>query len=257
MSDSLSANRERAQRYLRIDALRALALLGMIAFHFCYDVFEVYGRAPGWYDRPAVYFWQQSICWTFILLSGFSWRWGKRHNLRRGLFLNACGLLVTLVTFLTMPEVTVRYGILTFMGCAVLLLIPLDRCLQRVPPPAGALGSFLLFLICRPIADGYLGVAGWKLLTLPEALYQSKALAIFGFPYAGFSSGDYFPLLPWLFLFVTGYFLAPLLLRSERVGRWLMPPVPLLSAMGQKSIWIYLIHQPLCMLLAALLFGRS
>lgn len=257
MSDSLSLNSKPTQRYLRIDALRGLALVNMIAFHFLYDVFEVYGQGPGWYDTPAAVLWQQAICWSFILLAGFSWRWGRGRNVRRGLFLNVCGLLVTAVTYFAMPEATVRYGILTFMGCAVLLLIPLDRGLRHVPPLWGALGSFLVFLLCRPILDGYLGFASWKLVSLPDIVYQSEFLAIFGFPSSGFTSSDYFPLLPWFFLFITGYFLAPLLLAHESVARRLRPSVPLFSALGQKSIWIYLIHQPLCMLLAMLLFGRG
>ena len=89
---------EKKREYL-IDALRGAAVLSMVLFHFCYDVFMILGRDPGWYERGAVTLWQQSICWSFILISGYVWRWGKRRALRRGLLLNACGAVVSLVTW--------------------------------------------------------------------------------------------------------------------------------------------------------------
>ena len=43
-----------------------------------------FGKDPGWYFRIGPHIWQQSICWSFILISGFVWSWGKKKNLRRG-----------------------------------------------------------------------------------------------------------------------------------------------------------------------------
>ena len=37
-----------------IDALRGLALINMLVYHFLYDVMVVYGRDPRWYLHPAV-----------------------------------------------------------------------------------------------------------------------------------------------------------------------------------------------------------
>ena len=83
------------KRYHLIDALRGLALLNMLGMHFLYDVNVVFGREPDWYLRPGVYLWQQYICWSFILIAGFSFHWGRKNNLRRGLLLNVCGLVIT------------------------------------------------------------------------------------------------------------------------------------------------------------------
>lgn len=242
-------------RYALVDGLRGLAIVNMLAFHFLYDVFVIYGRDPSWYARRPVYLWQQGICWSFILLSGFCWRWGKKHALRRGLFLNLCGLLVTLVTVLAVPSEAIWFGILNFLGCAVLLTLPLDRLLEKIPSWAGLGGSFLLFLLCRSVPQGALRFAGHTLLSLPRALYGSRLLVPLGFPYPGFSSSDYFPLLPWLFLFWTGYFFFPVFQRREAWKAAARRPLPLLSVLGRYSVWIYLAHQPLAMLLCQLLFG--
>ena len=56
------------------DALRGLALLNMLAYHALYDWVYVFGHTGGWYNvsAPGCHLWQQYICWSFILLSGFS-----------------------------------------------------------------------------------------------------------------------------------------------------------------------------------------
>lgn len=62
------------QRVWQLDALRGLALLNMLAYHGMYDWVYVFGHASAWYDISAAgcHIWQQYICWSFILLSGYS-----------------------------------------------------------------------------------------------------------------------------------------------------------------------------------------
>ena len=88
----MSGSRSRA-----LDLARALAILSMVAYHFSYDWFVVLGGDGGWPGRGYIHLWQQSICWTFILVSGACGHFG-RHNLKKGLILNLCGLLITAVT---------------------------------------------------------------------------------------------------------------------------------------------------------------
>lgn len=241
------------ERYRLVDALRGLAVCNMVAYHFCYDVFVVLGRSPGWYALLPARLWQQAICWTFILVSGFSWRLGKKHDLRRGLLLNLWGLVITGVTLIALPSEAIWFGILNFLGCAVLLTLPLDKALDRLPPVPAAAGSFLLFLLFRNTQRGWLGLGKLELMRLPRLLY-TRVLTPLGFPFPGFRSSDYFPLLPWFFLFLTGYFLFGLFSKHERWRKAACRGVPLLTPVGQKSLVIYLLHQPLCMLLAWLFF---
>lgn len=240
------------RRWHLIDALRGLALVNMLGMHFLYDRYVIFGREPLWYLRPGVKLWQQGICWSFILIAGFSFHWGRRGNLRRGLLLNACGLLISAVTLLVVPEQAVRFGILSFLGCAVLLTVPLERVLQKLPPaPCLALG-FLLFLLFRRVDAGTLGLGPWS-LRLPAALYTCRALAPLGFPDAGFQSSDYFPLLPWYFLFLCGWFLERLVEACPRCRRLAQARIPLLSAVGRRTLWVYMLHQPLLMGLCMLI----
>ena len=245
----------REKRFALIDALRGLALLNMLAMHFLYDVNVVFGREPGWYLRPGVHLWQQYICWSFILIAGFAFPWGRRKNLRRGLLLNACGLLITAVTLLFLPEEAIWFGILNFLGCAILLTIPFERGLKKLPPLLGLLLFFLLFLLFRHVESGVLALDGFLRMRLPQALYRFRWLAPLGFPDAGFRSSDYFPMLPWYFLFLCGFELHRIVMPRPALRRLLQTRIPLLSAVGRRTLLVYMLHQPILYGLCLLLFG--
>jgi len=242
------------RRYHLIDALRGFALLNMLGMHFLYDVNVVFGREPDWYLRPGVRLWQQCICWAFILIAGFCFHFGKARNLRRGIFLNLCGLVITAVTLLAVPSEAIWFGILNFMGCAILLTIPLKRGLERLPPLPGIALFFFLFLLTRNVYNGFLGIKPF-FYRLPESLYRFRVLAPLGFPDPLFRSSDYFPMLPWYFLFLCGWNLGRLFQKNPRWQRLARFRVPLLSAVGRNTIWVYMLHQPILMGICMILYG--
>lgn len=245
------------KRFLLIDAVRGSAIISMILFHFMYDLNQLFGLNTEWYDSPSIHIWQQSICCTFILVSGFVWQLSARSvrvNIKRGVLLNIFGLIITLVTLIAAPSEPVWFGILSFMGCAVMLMIPLHRLFQKLSPVLGLVVTLALFVLCRDIKDGIVGINSLWTIAPPELLYDSKLLTIFGFPYSGFYSSDYFPILPWFLLFAAGYFLYSCA-KDRMKGIGLMyTNIPLLSAMGRKSIEIYMLHQPVCMAVIAAAF---
>ena len=228
----------------------------MLGMHFLYDVNVVFGREPRWYLRPEVHLWQQYICWSFILIAGFSFVWGRKHNLKRGLLLNLFGFLITAVTLLAVPQEAIWFGILNFMGCAILLTIPLEKLLNRLPPLAGLVISLLLFLLFRRVDSGVLGLGSLFSVKLPRILYTCRVLTPLGFPYPGFRSSDYFPLLPWLFLFFAGFHLYRIFETKPGWQKIARVRIPLLSAVGRHTLWVYLLHQPLLMGLCMILFRK-
>lgn len=229
-------------RYALPDTLRGLTLLSMIAYHGCWDMVYILGADWPWYQSSGAYLWQQSICWTFILLSGFSFSLGRRHW-RRGRLVFGCGAVVTAVTLVVMPGQEIWFGVLTLLGSCMLLGTLLERPLGRVPAGAGLVLSAALFVLTRSVNRGYLGFEGLRLAALPGELYRNMATAYLGFPFPGFRSTDYFSLVPWLFLFLTGYFLFRLtgqrLAAAPDLGRC----APL-EALGRRSLLVYMLHQP-------------
>lgn len=230
-----------AARYRLLDELRGLDLISMMLYHGMWDVVFLFGVVQKWYTGRPGFVWQQSICWVFILLSGFCLPLGH-HPFRRGAVVFGAGALVTAVTLLFLPEDVVWFGVLTLLGSSMLLTAALDPLLRRVPPAVGVAVSALLFWGTYPTMSGFWNLPGGR-LALPQALYASWPTAYLGFMPKSFFSTDYFPLLPWLFLFWAGYFLHHL------VGRGRLAPLrrsvcPPLGWMGRHSLVLYLLHQP-------------
>lgn len=239
-------------RYYLVDGIRGFAIMNMVVFHFLYDVFMIYGKNPLWYGLPAIHIWQQLICRTFIFISGFVWQWGMEGNLRRGLRFNLYGLLISLITLVVIPSEVIWFGILNFMGCAVLLMFPVRKAVKKVPPVWGLGICLLLFVLCKRIQYGYIGIG--ISVKVPDIFYNVKVLTPFGFPFPGFRSSDYFPMIPWMFLYLCGYFFNIIFMEHRVWQKAARCRIPFLSAAGSRTIWIYLFHQPLSMLLCSLIF---
>ena len=234
-----------------LDTIRGLTLVSMIVYHACWDLVYLYRLDWGWYRSFWAGIWQQSICCTFILLSGFCWQMG-RHPLRRGLMSFFGGAAVSLATLLVLPEEPVQFGVLTFLGSAALLTIPLRPLLLRIPPRPGLVLSFALFLVLRDVNQGFLGLAGVPLLHLPRNWYANTLSAGLGFPAPSFVSSDYFSLLPWLFLFWAGFYLYRLRPETPAVPDIRLPGAGMI---GRHSLIVYLLHQPVIYGLLALIFS--
>ena len=86
------------------------------------------------------------------------------------------------------------------------------------------------------------------LWVLPKILYVGGLATVLGFPAPGFYSSDYFPIFPWFFLYLTGLFAGRMIL--SRPPAILERRVPGLSWVGRHSLLIYLLHQPVAMVLS-------
>lgn len=220
------------QRIFELDALRGFCLIGMLAVHFCMDL-----QAFSVIKSLSDFFWFIAD-WggiLFIVLSGICVTLGH-HPIRRGMFVLTAGMICTAVTVIMVyfgfdESVIIRFGILHLLGCCM-LLSPL---LNRLPK------WFLPFLALLLIITGGI-VADWR----PENIHFLFPL---GIRTPGFSSADYFPLLPNLGWFTVGIFLGKTLYAKKET---LLPSFPastflirFLCWCGRHSLWIYLLHQPI------------
>ncbi len=232
------------KRYRILDSVRGLTLLSMTAYHAMWDLVYLFGAPFAWYGTQIGYVWQQSICWTFILLSGFCWGLGK-NRLKRGLIVFAGGFVVTLATLLLMPENRVVFGVLTFLGTSMLLQILLEPFCKRCPSIVGMIAAFFLFVFLKDVNQGYFGIGAWKRMEMPQWLYANFATTFLGFPSRDFFSTDYFSLFPWYFLFLTGYFLLRFMQEKDLLHK--LPDIHIapLEWIGRHSLVIYMLHQPI------------
>ena len=181
--EKLAKNKTAPGRYALLDELRGLDLVSMMLYHACWDLVFLFGVQMNWYAATPGHLWQQSICWVFILLSGFCVPLGH-HTLRRGATVFGAGVLVTAVTLLFMPEARVVFGVLTLLGSAMLLTGLLEPLLKKVPPAAGLVVAAVLFALTYHAADHYLGIGALR-LALPESLYANYFTPIWVFTRGG------------------------------------------------------------------------
>ncbi len=228
-----------------IDNLRALAIINMVIYHAMWDLVYIYGVKADWYRSEAAFIWQQFICWTFILLSGFCSNM-SRKLWKHGLTVSFWGIVIMAVTQIFMPENGIWFGVLTLIGCANLLLAGIRRYMDKVPAWLGFVGSFLMFVITYSVNNGYVSILGIKILQLPGVLYQNLFTAFLGFPTATFYSTDYFPMIPWLFLFFTGVFAYRLYQAYKpRYLTCININIPAFTAISKYSLAVYVLHQPI------------
>jgi len=237
----------RTDRYWEVDAWRGFAIAIMVVYHLVWDL---YGMA-GW--RIQVYsgfwhYWQLVTATSFIGLVGVSMslRAGRMQQqkklrftpfFRRGLVIFSWGMVVSLVTWLYDPMSYVRFGILHFIGTAIILAYPFLR--WRWP---NLLLGIILLLTPNLIS--------WR-----HDISWLEWLGLMRHPHPAF---DYFPVIPWLGVVLIGIFLGNMLYPKGKRAFTMpdlsrFPPLRWLALAGQNSLLIYLIHQPILITILVLL----
>jgi len=252
-----------ADHFWEIDALRGVAIVMMVTFHFVYDLY-VFGISNTVFEDRFWHYFQRTTASLFIGLVGVSLavsytRSVARHTrlgltspsrfskyLARGARILAWALLISVVTFFALgPTAYVQFGILHFIGVSVILAYPF-LALPGLNNPLSALtvGAGLLSL-------------GRGLMAQPV---ETPWLVWLGLMPPGYAAVDYFPLVPWFGLVLVGIFLGKILFAHNR-RRIQLPdlsafgPVKALQWLGQRSLPIYLIHQPVLYALFILATG--
>ena len=240
-----------AGRVILFDEVRGLCLILMVFYHAMLDLLTS-GIDLTWFFSPVMQrFLQPAFAGTFIFISGAVSRF-SRSNLRRGLAALACALAVTAVTFFVMPATPDLFGILHMLGVCMLLFVPLRPLLDRIPPAAGICLFGLCFLLTCNLPWRIIGM-GPLSARLPDALYTNPYLFWLGLPAPGFVSADYFPLLPWAFIFFAGTCFGVPAKKKRLPAAFYRGHSAMLSWIGRHSLLIYLVHQPLLIGLLAVL----
>ncbi len=227
------------KRIWELDALRGLFLLCMMGFHIAFDLTS-FADVP--IQMPAFLHFVQDYGGTlFILLSGICATLGTK-SAKRGAVVFGCAMLITAVTAVLArlgfcgDDFVVRFGILHLLGVSM-LLYPLVRRWKTLP--LCLLGAALVAL-------------GFYVETLRV---QVSFLFPLGLVTDRFASGDYFPLLPNFGWFLLGVCLGRTLYREKRSLLPRFPsscaPVRALRFCGRYSLQLYLLHQPVFILLIA------
>ena len=229
-----------------LDELRGLAILLMAAYHAAFDLAQIWGVQIPFLFSPWMNGLRDCFAGVFVWVCGACCRFSQK-GARRGLTLLGFGCILTAATWLFAPGMTILFGILHCLGVCILLFSLLRPALDKIPDWPGIPGAFLLFLALFPLPRGRL--LFWRVPAFPP----SFLLFALGLPVEEFVSGDYFPLVPWVFLFLSGSWGGRLLCRRE--CSFLRPVrVPFLALAGRHTLWIYLLHQPVLLVCFSVFF---
>ncbi len=218
------------QRYHLLDMLRGICIILVVWYHVLYNLSEIFGGEYAFFRSAGMDNFRDGFVGVLVVLAGISCSL-TRSNWRRGLRTLAGGLLITVVTAVVMPGQLITFGILHFFGCCMLLYAAAHRLLEKLPVWPGAAAGFLLYFLTRNLYSTVTGVP------------HSFLLFALGFR-TGHTSADYYPMLPWVFLFLAGGFLGRLFARDAVPDVFRKNPVPALSWLGRHTMSIYLLHQP-------------
>lgn len=202
----------------------------MVLFHLFYDI-NLYVDLD--ISPVIIKLWQLSIAISFFIISGISSNFlEKKENIKRAIKLSILGLLITLITYIFVRDQLIVFGVLNGLGISILLV------------------SFFSYIF--DIKGRYF----WIFLILFILTYNLSKNAnlnflrnlgplsiILGFPYRGFYSTDYFPLIPWVFAYIGGRLLGKILIKNNFYNFY--GKSGFLSKIGQNSLKIYLLHQVL------------
>lgn len=233
------------KRIWELDALRGICILAMVVVHLIFDLVYIYGvitlHGVGDWLFNLLTQWGGVL---FLLISGICVTLGS-HPIRRGMIVFGCGMLCTLVTWLMYvldfqdKSIIIYFGVLHCLGICMLLWPLLKRLPLWVLGSLGAVLTALGFYVQNLRVD-----YPW--------------LVPLGILYPGFSSSDYFPLLPNLGFFLLGALLGRSLYKKRQS---LLPRVNednflirFLTFCGRASLFIYLLHQPVITVLLELIF---
>ena len=242
-------------RFLEIDLIRGFFIFCVCIFHFLWDLNFFFNLEINLYS-PIGSFLQKLGAGTFFILVGISSviqrnikgdKYSFKVPLIRGGKILLLAFIISLVVYFTYPQNNIVFGVLHCIGVSSILVFPFLN--KRYLPLI--LGLIIIFS---------------SFYTEKILLTTNKFLIPFGIRYYGFRSVDYFPLIPWLGVALLGVFLGNVLYKKEKPNEFLFSLNKFLEKKkknfffriflisGQKSSYIYTLHQPALYLICYLIF---
>jgi uncharacterized membrane protein len=240
---ALGADPALAVRVDALDALRGVAIVAMICYHFSFDLRHFGLTAWDFYRDP---FWLNArtmILSSFLLIAGVSLVLADHNRSPPARFwrhvgtIGACALIVSAASYAMFPASWIWFGVLHAITISLLLARPLAR---------------------HPVLALVLGVVVIGLGNLwSSPFFDNRAWGWIGFMTAKPRTEDYVPLFPWTGVVLLGVAAGRVLMRTDfqAIG-WAAALPRWIAWLGRHSLAAYMLHQPLLFGFLYLVAGR-
>ena len=218
-----------------LDALRGGAVFLMVLHHGAYSYKFIFGGRIDLYT-PFLGIGVLFVA-LFFSISGVSSHL-SRNNLTRGIKALAVAAVISIATFLFDIYISsgsfVAFGVIHGLGSCMIIYHFIgkytDRLFGKITPLVYAALFILFYIITRdPVSIPHL---------YPLGFYD-----------ANFASSDYYPILPWIFMFFFGGSLSNSII-SNKFPKWFYAlEFRPLEWIGRNALAVYVIHQPIIYLL--------
>ena len=227
-----------------LDTVRGICSVLMVVYHTMYNLNEIFDVPTILWDTPLLDFLHYFVIGIFLLISGICTAFS--HNVfKRGLLLFILGGLLTLFTWIFLPDERIIFGILSFLGTMMLLFAPLRRQFYKVPWYISFFVLILLLLIFKDFNSKHQIHLFFSTVTLPDTLYQNDWLFFLGITSPDFFSADYFPLIPFGFAFLAGAALSVPITNRKFPGWFYTLSCRPIDFVGRHTLIVYVLHQPI------------
>lgn len=224
-------------RSQKLDALRGMALIGMIFFHANYLLEEVFHISSIYPSDTFWYILGRTVAIAFIMVAGvsfFLWTQGKndsqilRNTIKRSAILALVAGGISFFTNYFFYEQRISWGIIHFFALSSILGFFMRRFWSF---------NFLIGILC---------IILWFFLSYIE-VNTSVFIPLGIYPWTYFSS-DYYPLIPWFGYYLLGYGWASFLYSKKSLSsliEWKIFLGNFLAFFGKHSLVIYVCHVPI------------
>lgn len=230
------SQKPKKQRIEIIDALRGVAVILMVIHHFLYDLVDFLDAPKVLFSNPVFDVLHYIFAGIFIMLCGVS-SYFSRSNLKRGLITLGCALGISAVTYLI--KMPIIFGVLHLLAVCMLFFALTKKLWDKIPKP--------VTMIFAAVGTA---VSAW---CVNNITINSDKLWILGWTGKNFISYDYFPLLPWIFVFIFGTAVGWYIKENKFPKKFYTAKIPVLPAVGRHTLIIYIVHQPVLYLITMFL----
>ena len=256
------------ERVWELDFIRGFCVLLMVFDHFMYDIAGIYGKA--WYEYAVetgasnaqfLYdFWQSArnyffysglrgvveplVVIVFCIVCGISCSFSK-NNLKRGIEVLICAILIFAVTSFLGEDMTIRFGVFQMFSVAILswciIYYSCKKDMKKTAVIAGIIGlimviiNYILMSIYNNNNQAFATDSNWYFIG-QFMVGGSKSLP----------TADYQPIFPYVGFMFIGSALGPFLYKNKKslmpwLGKydWHAP----ISLWGKIALWVYISHQ--------------